>query len=200
MTDQLREAVRAGDRRLRRRVRLVAADGSSRWVDWSMTLQWRDGRLVRSLSSVRDVDAEVTAQAALAASEERYRTLVAAVPTGIVVHAADGTIVASNQAAEVILGLTEDQLRGRTSIDPRWRAIHEDGRDFPGEEHPAMVTLRTGVPLDGILMGVHDRDDRLRWISVTTRPFTRPEAPDERAVLATFTDVTSLRAGAARSD
>ena len=44
---------------------------------------------------------------------------------------------------------------GVSSLDPRWRAIHEDGSPFPGEEHPAMVTLRTGRPQEGVLMGVY---------------------------------------------
>ena len=31
------------------------------------------------------------------------------------------------------------------AIDARWRAVHKDGSPFPGEDHPAMVTLATGV-------------------------------------------------------
>jgi len=31
--------------------------------------------------------------------------------------------------------LTIDQMQGRLSVDPRWRAIHQDGSDFPGERH-----------------------------------------------------------------
>jgi len=43
---------------------------------------------------------------------------------------------------------------GRTSFDGRWGAGHEDGSPFPGDEHPAMVTLRTGEPCADVIMGV----------------------------------------------
>ncbi len=60
-------------------------------------------------------------------------------PLGVVFHDATGRIVVANPAAEKILGLTLDQIRGVTSVDPRWHATREDGSPFPGEEHPAMV-------------------------------------------------------------
>ena len=44
--------------------------------------------------------------------------------------------ISANPAAERILGLTFDQMQGRTFMDPRWRAIHEDGSDFPGGDTP----------------------------------------------------------------
>jgi hypothetical protein len=36
----------------------------------------------------------------------------------------------SNPAALELLGLTEDQLLGKTSFDPEWKVIHEDGSHF----------------------------------------------------------------------
>ena len=67
-----------------------------------------------------------------------------------------GEIVRANRAAESILGLTIDQLQGRRSVDPRWQAIHPDGSPFPGETHPAMVTLRTGEPQRGDVVVFED--------------------------------------------
>jgi PAS domain-containing protein len=66
-------------------------------------------------------------------SQEKSRTLFQTMAQGVVFQDADGKIVSANPAAERILGLSLDQLQGRTSVDPRWRAIHEDGSDFPGE-------------------------------------------------------------------
>jgi PAS domain-containing protein len=39
-------------------------------------------------------------------------------------------ILLSNPAALELLGLTEDQLLGKTSFDPEWKVIH-DGSPFP---------------------------------------------------------------------
>lgn len=129
----------------------------------------------------------------LAESERVYRSLVAAMSEGIVLQARDGAILACNAAAERILGLTVDQMVGRSSIDPRWRAIHEDGSPFPGESHPAMITLKTGEPQTGIIMGVYHIDEQLRWISVNSQPLINPGETVPYAVVASFTDITERK-------
>ena len=99
--------------------------------------------------------------------------VLAGMSEGVAVQLARGEIVSCcNPAAERILGLTHDQMAGRTSVDPRWRSIHEDGSPFPGETttHPAMVTLTTGQPLRDVVMGVHTPDGALTWISINSPP------------------------------
>ena len=128
----------------------------------------------------------------LHASEDRYRSLVAAISEGVVLQAADGSVLACNPAAEEILGLSRDQIVGRTSLDPRWRAIHPDGTAFSGAEHPAMVTLRTGEPQRNVPMGVHKPDGTLTWIAINTQPLWHSD-PERRSVVSSFTDVTEVR-------
>ncbi|MBZ0117189.1 MAG: PAS domain S-box protein, partial [Sandaracinaceae bacterium] len=129
----------------------------------------------------------------LSESESRYRSLVEALSEGVVMQTADGSIVTCNRSAEAILGLSLEQMMGRTSLDPRWRAVHPDGSSFEGRDHPAMVALRSGAPQRNVPMGLHLPDGTQRWISINAEPLRR--APDEApyAVVATFTDVTELR-------
>lgn len=124
-------------------------------------------------------------------AERRLAALFATMNDGVVVQGFDGEILAANPAAERILGLTLDQLQGRRSVDPRWQAIHPDGRPFPGEEHPAMVALHTGEPVRGVRMGVRTPDGAMRWILVNAEPLLRPDEPSY-AVVTTFTDVTPI--------
>ena len=114
---------------------------------------------------------------------------------GVVIHGPDGAIRWSNAAAAAILGLTSDQLWGRHSVDPRWRAMHDDGSPWPGEDHPAMETLRTGEPVTDAVMGIHRPDDNVNWLRVATRTVVLPD--ETVGVLATFTDITDLRCLAA---
>jgi PAS domain S-box-containing protein len=111
----------------------------------------------------------------------------------VVLQHADGSIRESNPSAERILGLSADQLMGRTSIDPRWRAIHEDGSPFLGENHPAMMALRTGRPCTDVVMGVHHPDGTLAWISVNAQPLFRDDEPTAYAVVTAFVDITQQR-------
>jgi PAS domain S-box-containing protein len=122
--------------------------------------------------------------------------LIAILDVGFVTQVPGGRIMEFNASASRILGLTPDQLMGRTSLDPRWRAIHEDGSDYPGVDHPTMIALRTGKPVIGQLMGVHRPDGSLVWLSITSTPYLDAHGEVERAVTA-FSDVTALRSAAA---
>jgi PAS domain S-box-containing protein len=148
--------------------------------------------LISLLGSISSV-ASMIYRNQLIDSEERYRSVVSALSEGVVLQTKDGVIRASNESAARILGLTPDQMMGRASVDPRWRAIHEDGTPFPGETHPAMVTLRTGEPQSNVIMGVHHPDDTLVWISINTQPLIRLGETQPYAVVASFTDITELR-------
>ena len=135
----------------------------------------------------------------ITAAEQIHRQALAALSEGIVVHDKDGTITTCNPAAERILGLSVDQMKGVRSTDPRWRAVHEDGSPFRDEEHPAIVTLRTGLPVEGVIMGVHKPDGSLSWISINSMPFrVGSDGAGEDAVVTTFTDITARRAAEAR--
>ena len=131
--------------------------------------------------------------ASLQESEERYRSAIAALQEGIVVHKADGTIRACNPSAERILGLSSDQINGRTCLDPRWRTIHEDGSPFPGEMHPAMVSLRTGQPISNAIMGIYKPNGTLTWISINSQPLFRTGETLPYAVVASFSDITQRK-------
>lgn len=107
---------------------------------------------------------------ALAGSERRYQSVIGSMTEGMVVQGPSGAIVDCNRAACAILGLSEDEMFGRASVDPRWRATRPSGEDFPGEDHPAMVALRTGLPQTGAIMGVRTPEDEQRWISINSYP------------------------------
>jgi diguanylate cyclase (GGDEF)-like protein/PAS domain S-box-containing protein len=130
---------------------------------------------------------------ALAESDIRYQTVVQVLAEGVVIHQADGAIVACNTSAQDILGLSADQLMGKTSLDPLWHTIHEDGTPFPGQEHPAMVTLRTGKPQRNIIMGVYRPDHSLRWISVNTQTIYPSGAEQLGSIVVSFTDITERK-------
>src|SRR5215210_3475155 len=133
------------------------------------------------------------AESALRESEERFRAVVAALEEGIVIHEADGSISSCNASACRILGLQEGQILGRTSRNPAWRAVREDGSPFEPESQPATITLLTGLPCSRVTMGIERRDGTLAWISLNSRPLSRPGDPDPYAVAVSFTDVTSLK-------
>ncbi|TVQ05376.1 MAG: PAS domain S-box protein [Leptolyngbya sp. DLM2.Bin27] len=151
------------------------------------------GEITHVVASLSDITERKRAELALQSSEERYRSVIETTAEGIVLQHADGSIHTCNASAAEILGLTVEQMSGRSSLDPRWAAIHEDGSPFPGDQHPGMVTLRTGESQTNVVMGVHKPDGTLTWISINTRPLFEPDNPQPIAVVASFFDITDRK-------
>lgn len=171
-------------------------------IEYHLTLGERTLWLATSISPIsgnsvigvtRDITERKQAEEALRASEERYRSVIAAMAEGIILYQADGKLSAWNKAAERILGMSTEQMMGWTAIDPRWRTIREDGSLFPGELHPAMVTLRTGKPQSNVVMGVQKPDGTLTWISINSQPLFQPGETKPYAVVTSLSDFTERK-------
>ena len=123
--------------------------------------------------------------------EERFEFLFESIPLGIIYHDASGAIVKANSAATKMLGLRRDETIGRNSFDPRWEAIREDGSPFPGEEHPVMVSLRTGKEVQGTVLGVRNMaDEKHHWLLVSSIPRFSTDSDRPIQVIVTIADIT----------
>lgn len=156
-------------------------------------LKYNQGRSTGRMVIMREITERKQAEEALRESEERYRSVISAMAEGVILQNAEGTIYALNTSAREILDLSSGQLVGDSSLNSQWPTIHEDGSPFPGETHPAMVTLRTGTPQTNVVMGIQKEEDTLTWISVNTQPLFRPDASNPHGVVVSFRDITELK-------
>lgn len=144
------------------------------------------------VSFIDDVTDKTLNNLALRKSEGKFRALHDNMTQGIVYQNPQGEILSANISAQEILGLSIDQMQGRTSIDPRWAAMHLDGSPFPGETHPAMMTIKTGKTYKNIVMGVfRPTSDDTVWINVTSVPLFRDDDEIPFQVFTTFDDITA---------
>jgi diguanylate cyclase (GGDEF)-like protein/PAS domain S-box-containing protein len=127
------------------------------------------------------------------AAEQRYQTVVSALYEGVVAYSASGEIVASNPRAQELLGMGEEQLRGRTPLDPRWHAIREDGTAWDPDELPTPRAFRTGEAQLGEVLGLHAADGELRWVLANATPLTS-DSGQLTGVVTSFVDITEQRA------
>jgi len=141
-----------------------------------------------------DITEQKKATFALKESELRFRSLFETMAQGVVYQDVHGHIISVNPAAEQILGLSADQMQGKTSVDSDWHTIHEDGSNFSGETHPSMIALREGKPIRNIMMGVYNPNlQNYKWISVSAIPQFRDGEKIPFQVFTTFEDLTNRK-------
>lgn len=97
--------------------RLLHADGSWRWVEQTYTNLLDDPVLGCMASNLRDITTRKRSESALAASEERYRTIVESAQEGIWMVDADFRTTFANPRMAALLGLEPAALAGRPMLD-----------------------------------------------------------------------------------
>jgi two-component system CheB/CheR fusion protein len=161
-----------------------------------------DGKPVKVVGIVMNITNEVMQKAMLGREIEssrgrldaatlKYDMLFRTLTQGIVFQDTEGFIIDANPAAEEILGTTVAQMKTRTSETPEWKAIHEDGSEFKGEEHPAMQCLKLNKIIRNVIMGVHNPvRGKYVWIKITAVPFPADKSNNPPFVYTIFDEVT----------
>jgi len=131
------------------------------------------------------------AQLALRRSENRFRTILAGLQAGVVVHGPDLRIMAFNAQAADLLGLTDEQMSARRPDDPAWGLIGIDGAPIADAELPYRRAFATRRPCRDRVVGA-ERPHRgeLVWLLVNANPILTPEG-DVAEVIVTFMDVSA---------
>ena len=169
---------------------LRARDGREIPVELSISVLAPFGRTFH-FTTLRDLTEQKRGEAALAESESRYRSVVTTIREGIVVQNGEGMFVTCNPSAELILGIAREALVGTHCS--QLQALRENGAEYPEEERPSQVALRTGQPCTEESMGVRRPDGREVWVSVHSVPLIHPGEIKAHAIVSSFADVTEKR-------
>jgi len=173
---------------------IKTAKGNYKYLQGIIRPQYnKEGKITKILGYVQDITKQRDIYNQLLNEKKKLSTIIETMQEGIVIQDMQGTILVCNPQAEQILGLRADQLKGRTSIDDRWRAVKEDGSPFLGQDHPAMVTLRTGEPQHNVIMGVHKPTGELTWIAINSQLLLEGTNHQPYGVLAVFHDITEIK-------
>ena len=127
----------------------------------------------------------------LGASEQRFRSLYGSVACGVLVLSASGVIIQVNPAGERIIGLTAEEMRGKTP-DQLWRAYGDDGSELSSIDRVGPVVLRSGQPVHGFMNKVVLPSGRERWLLIDAIPVIGPDG-QALQVVASFLDITERK-------
>ncbi|MGK7393360.1 MAG: PAS domain S-box protein [Candidatus Cyclobacteriaceae bacterium M3_2C_046] len=154
------------------------------------------GNPIRFIGTYSDINDRKEMENTLRESEEKYRGLVEAMHDGVVLQDQHGRFVTCNKAAEEILGLSYDQIVGKASSNPKWKAIREDLTEYDKNDHPTMIALKTGKKQFNQIMGIYkpNHHGNLTWISVNVVPvFHKKQTEDPSYVVSSFFDITHIK-------
>jgi PAS domain S-box-containing protein len=153
-----------------------------------------DGQPIGLFGVSRDMTDARAAERALRDSEAHYRTVVSVLTEGIMVCDAQGAVLSCNAAAERIIGLPEQELKGRaTTLPAGWAPLRPDGSVMPPDELPTRRVVAGHGAQIGVSLVLRGPVQEMRWIEASALPVMHPDDGTLMAVVASFTDVTQRK-------
>jgi len=197
--ERVREAIAGDNRRYQAEFRFRHKDGSYRWiVAQCSVLRAENGKAVRVVGSHIDLTESRHMEEALRESEAHLRLLFENLPSGVVVHAADTVVLFANPEALRLLGLTLEQMRGKTATDPAWCFLREDGGSLALEDYPVNRVRSSGKTLAGQIIGIRlPGQAEPNWVQFSA--YTQLDASGQISqVIVAFTDITERKRAEAK--
>ena len=171
-------------------IRVRCKDGTYKCIEWS-NFPNHEERVVYAVG--RDIT-EKKEEEDLIKSEERYRNLFETMVQGVIYYNSEGTIISANPAAESILGITLEQIQGRTLPDLHWKTIHKDGSNLTVDMLPSMIALTTGQVVKDVMIGIfNSAENDYRWININAMPQFRPGEKKPYQIYTIFHDITEKK-------
>lgn len=160
-------------------------------VTWAAPLQVAGTGVDAAVWVLEDLTALHQAEAARRETEGRLRAVFQTMAEAVVVLDRRGHVVDANPAAADLFGAELSSLLGQPLFDLGWKCVREDGEPIADDDHPTRVTLQTGRPVRGALIGLRREgcSAPLRWLLVNAMPLGSPPA----GIVATFSDLTAYR-------
>jgi PAS domain S-box-containing protein len=142
----------------------------------------------------KDVEFCKQADIVLAESEAKYKTLFENMAQGAFYQRSDGVVIDCNAAALEMFGMSKDEFMGKTSMDPDWHVLAENGSDLPAIRHPSMVALTSGQPVRDFLAAVYNPKKKdYVWLNINAVPQFKEGESNPYQVFVTLHDVTKLK-------
>jgi PAS domain S-box-containing protein len=118
---------------------------------------------------------------------ELLQKILDTIEEGVLISNKDGVIVGFNRQAKEILGLSENQLLGKTLVHPNWQQVSASGEPMSVEELPSSITRATGEIVKDFIMGLKTPESSIKWLRVNTQTLDHDEM---KYVFSTFIDIT----------
>ncbi|MBN2040796.1 MAG: PAS domain S-box protein [Spirochaetes bacterium] len=171
----------------------IRKDGTLIQTEVSSRIVSREGSGI-VLGFIRDISERKKVEVALKESEKKYRTLYNTMTQGVVYLNMSGEFISINPAAERILGISLEQIKGIFINDPRWKTIQEDGSRISEDDHPLLKAIKTGKEVKNLVHGIFNPEKgTYTWIKINAVPLFRSGEKEPYQWYAIIEDITVQR-------
>ena len=133
-----------------------------------------------------DISAHKQMEEELKINLTKYTVLFDSFPLGITVSDRNGQILESNQEAERLLGIPQEEHKRRSITGEEWKIIRTDKTPMPQEEYASVIALKEERRVENVEMGIVKNNGEITWISVTASPLPL----EGYGVVITYNDIT----------
>lgn len=117
------------------------------------------------------------------------QSLLNALPAGVVVHGPDTRVLYANPMAMKILRLTQEQMVGKSAMNPLWKFVDRFKRPLPVDAYPVNLVL-TGSAVADYVVGVMDGSStHVTWVMVNAYAEQNASGGIEQ-VIVSFVDIS----------
>jgi PAS domain S-box-containing protein len=149
-----------------------------------------DGTLEMMVGFATDITEIIKIQKEILESKQLVQQIIENIAVGVLVQGPDSEIIKNNEAACEMLGISQDQLLGKTHFDANWKAIHPNGKEFKSDEHPVPKSIKEMRRIEGIVMGIFRPIQKdLVWLLVDAIPVFN-DNKSLHYVLCSFNNIT----------
>jgi PAS domain S-box-containing protein len=143
--------------------------------------------------SITDITERKIIQKKLEESEKWYRGLLNNLDAGVIVHSADTLIIKNNKKASELLGLSDENIKGKLAIDPDWHFLNENNSPLPLESYPVNQIINSKRPIKNFIAGVkrHLTND-IVWLLINGYPVFNNKNEISEIVIS-FIDITERK-------
>jgi len=168
-------------------------DGSTYPIFFHTNPILRNGKISGISGIIVDITERKQAEVALQESEQKLRDLLNNLDAGVVVHAADTSIKLNNSRASELLGLNDEQMKGKQAIDPEWKFLDESNTPMLFEEYPVNRIISSKKPIKNRLVGViRAKNKDVVWLLVNGFPVLDHQGKIAEIIIS-FIDITEQK-------
>lgn len=151
-----------------------------------------NNNIEKIVASLQDITEFKQKEKEIIYNKNIYEAIFKSLPIGLNLQDKNNKIIMHNKEATKILGLTENQLLGLDSFDPKWKAENEYGELLKAEDYPSVKTINTGESVRNFVMKVSKGENDFTWILVNTEPVSFLQNKVE-SLIVSFMDITQLK-------